>query len=78
MTRDEMLREYTRYIFEIEKRLDAGRKEYGDKSYSRDPLELVGEIEQEIFDVSGWGFILWMRLRKIRAELERLRDQEAP
>jgi len=54
-------------------RLEAGRREYGDKSFSREPTELVREVEEELFDVAGWAFILWSRMRDVREALEGLR-----
>lgn len=53
-------------------RLDVGRKEYGDRSFSRDPAELIGEIEQELLDVCGWAFVLWIRLKAAREACERV------
>ena len=35
-------------------RLEAGRKEYGDKSRERPPVELVWEMREEVADVVGW------------------------
>ena len=35
-------------------RLEAGRKEYGDKSSERPPVELVWEMREEVADVVGW------------------------
>jgi len=43
----------------VRKRLDAGRVSYGDRSFSRDPAELVEELRQEALDLAGWGFVLY-------------------
>jgi len=53
-------------------RLAVGRREYGDRSFSREPRELVREVEEELFDVAGWAFILWSRMRDVRVALEGL------
>ena len=53
-------------------RLEAGRREYGDRSFSREPRELIREVEEELFDVAGWAFILWSRIRDVRVALETL------
>jgi hypothetical protein len=50
----------------VAKRLEAGRREYGDRSFSRDPLALVAELQEEALDLAGWGFILWCRLQRMR------------
>ena len=47
-------------------RLEAGRRDYGDRSFSRPPEELAREVEEELFDVAAWSFILWTRIRTIR------------
>ena len=53
-------------------RLETGRREYGDRSFSREPRELVREVEEELFDVAGWAFVLWSRMRDVRVALEAL------
>jgi hypothetical protein len=56
----------------VAKRLEAGRREYGDHSFSRDPRELVSELQNEALDLAGWGFILWCRLQRMREALDAL------
>jgi len=34
-----------------------------------DPLLLLSEIEAEIRDLAGWGFILWSWFERVRAVL---------
>jgi hypothetical protein len=53
----------------VRRRLDVGAREYGDASFTRPPSELSGEIEQELLDVVGWGFVLWCRMQALRARL---------
>lgn len=53
-------------------RLEVGRVEYGDKSFSRPPTELADEIEEELLDIPGWSYVLWVQLRRLRAKLVRL------
>jgi len=50
----------------IRKRLEAGKREYGDSSFTRPASELAGEIEEELLDVAGWAFFLWLRIQRIR------------
>jgi len=47
-------------------RLEAGRRDYGDRSFSLPADELAREVEEELFDVAAWSFILWTRVRAIR------------
>lgn len=48
---------------EMKMRLEQGFKDYGDGSFSRPPRELLAEVEQELMDVVGWSFILWVRIK---------------
>ena len=65
---------YAKFSTGILDRLSKGREEYGDKSFSKPPLDLLREIDEELQDVCGWAFILHMRIESIREELiERLR-----
>lgn len=52
------------------KRLEDGERVYHGASFQRPPGELAGEVEQEILDLAAWSFILWTRLRAIKAKLE--------
>jgi hypothetical protein len=54
----------------VTKRLHKGDKVYGDVSFERDPTELLGEIEEELLDVVGWAFPLWVRLQKLKVDLK--------
>ena len=45
-------------------RLEAGRQEYGDRSFERKGEELIDEIIEELADVCGWSYILFDRLQK--------------
>jgi len=58
------------FMAQVYKRLEAGRQTYGDKSFTRPPGELAGEVEQEILDLAAWSFILWTRLRSIKQNLD--------
>lgn len=54
----------------VRRRLELGRQTYGDRSFSSDPT--LAELEQEALDLAGWGFVLFTRLRAIRAAATRL------
>ena len=61
----------------VAKRLEVGAREYGDRSFSRAPAELVAEMQDEALDVAGWGFVLWCRLQRMREALEGLEARPA-
>jgi len=53
----------------IKKRLEAGKREYGDSSFTRPASELAGEIEEELLDVAGWAFFLWLKIKMMEHSL---------
>ena len=54
------------FVAEAASRLERGRRDYGDRSFSIAPAELAREVEEELLDVAAWSFILWTRIRAIR------------
>lgn len=52
------------FIGRLRKRIDAGRAEYGDVSFTRPPAELIGEMDEELLDVCGWAFVHSVALRR--------------
>lgn len=54
---------------EIHARAQRGAVEYGDRSYERPLPELIDETMEELADVCGWSFILWSRLRDLKAKV---------
>jgi len=67
---DTPLASFPAFCAAIAGRLAAGAKEYGDVSFTRPVGDLLEEIEQELFDVAGWAFVLWVRVRALRAEAD--------
>lgn len=63
---DKIQNDFAAFVSEVEKRLEKGAIEYGDESFDRPIEDLIGEIEQECLDLAGWGFVLWVRLRRVR------------
>lgn len=57
------------FYAQLHHRLRRGMEEYGDTSFLRPCEELIDELSQEALDLSGWSFILWCRLRKLRDAL---------
>jgi len=57
------------FVLAVASRLRAGEREYGDRSFALPAARLADEIVEELEDVAGWAFILWCRLRKLRAAL---------
>jgi len=68
MTQCDPLDSWPEFIESVRNRLEQGREAYRDEAFTRPPEELAREIEQELFDVCGWAFILWCRIAAIRLE----------
>lgn len=66
--------DYKRYFEELEARLEAGAKEYGDDSFKKSTLKLIGEIQEEILDIAGWGYILWKKLEDLKLNAKKIVD----
>lgn len=64
-TTEEQIRLQREFLDQLADRLAAGRLEYGDASLRRAPAALRGEIEEELLDVCGWSFVLWLRVRAL-------------
>ena len=66
-----MTTDIDRYLIRLRARLEAGASEYGDASFDKSTPSLIDEIQQELEDVSGWAFILWAKLERLRLLSER-------
>ena len=70
MPEKDNLARFTEFARAVNARLEAGRASYGDASFSRHPAVLCGEVEQELLDVCGWAYVLWVRMRALRDALD--------
>lgn len=64
----------------LRKRWDAGAKRYGDQSFAAPMTETCRQIMEELEDVPGWAFVLWIQARIACGEaidLTRRQDYEA-
>lgn len=60
---------FERFVGRMKERLDAGRQEYGDRSFAIDPQQLIREIQEELVDTANWSLILYGRLQAIQDAL---------
>jgi hypothetical protein len=68
---------FNRFASAVHERLLKGEEHCDADELDADPLLLLSEIEVEIKDLAGWGFILWTRLERVRAALvETARNQD--
>jgi hypothetical protein len=54
----------------VRARLMKGAVVYEDRSFSKDPADLLEELRQEALDLAGWGFVLYCRLQAMTEALE--------
>jgi hypothetical protein len=60
---------FNTFTNKLNKKMEKGYHEYGDKSFDREPKELMGEIEEELLDICGWSIILFARLQELKKKL---------
>ena len=73
----EIEQSWPEYVRQVESRLDMGRRNYGDASFSADPATLLTEIQAELEDVAGWSFVLWCRLQRLKKALRAAQERAA-
>ncbi len=64
------LRYVPEYFEAVRARLMKGAVVYEDRSFSKDPADLLEELRQEALDLAGWGFVLYCRLQAMSEALE--------
>jgi len=62
---------YAEYERRLRGRIETGKHEYGDASFHKSPAALVDEQIEEVLDIAGWAFPLYVRLMRIRHKLAR-------
>ena len=60
------------YIAKLRERLKQGHVEHGISSFNKETSGLIEEIQEELLDVSGWGFMLFVRLKRLEAHILKL------
>ncbi len=61
--------EVAAYFAELDERLRVGAACYGDKSFDKTEGRLLQEIQEEILDIAGWSYILWVKLERLKKKL---------
>lgn len=72
------LRAWSKFNGLVQARLKQGAREYRNRSFSKDPLELLHELQQEALDLAGWSFILFVRLKKAEQALRNTKPPKEP
>ncbi len=50
------------FLDRLAARLEAGAREYGDKSFDTPLPAISGNLLEEVEDVAGWAFVMWRHL----------------
>ena len=66
-----------RFTERLRARLVAGAAKYGDTSFRRPITEILDELQQELEDIAGWGLIAWVRIERLRRQLDQVTGQPA-
>jgi hypothetical protein len=66
------------FLEQVRARHEAGRAEYGDRSYALQPAQLAEEIQEELADVCGWSAVLWARLEAAKEAAARFKGRREP
>ena len=72
MLSEELEKSITIFFAKVYDRASKGATEYGDKSFERKNVQLIGELQEEIADIASWGWILWHKLEKLKTKLEQV------
>jgi hypothetical protein len=65
--------EFANFVDDMLDRMDLGEEEYGDRSFSNDPLILANEIQEELLDVANWAFIMHNRIENLAVAIRKQR-----
>jgi hypothetical protein len=66
---------FAQFVRMLEARLEAGAREYGDKSFDAPLGQLIDELQQEIIDQCGWSFIAFVRAERLRTKIVDFGDE---
>lgn len=68
---------FAQFADQVQRRLDRGRQRFRNRNFGRKPQRLLSEVEEELLDVMGWGFLAWSRLQAVRDRLAAFDEHEA-
>lgn len=66
---EKIIVDFPEYVNQLKARLIAGAESYGDSSFKMSGNHVCKELAQEAIDISGWGFILWARIKDLERKL---------
>ena len=57
---------FPEFIEALTSKLQRGFESYGDKSFDGPLVDTISELQEEALDLAGWGFVLWIKLDRLR------------
>ena len=67
--------DFATFAWRLRARLEAGAKTYGNVSFERPIAELIDECMEEALDISGWSYLAWLRLARLRDRVAGVEQQ---
>jgi hypothetical protein len=72
---DAALQLWPEFILSVPSQLEAGKQTYGDQSFQIKRQNARAKWEEELLDVTGWAFVLCVRMKSIRNRIEKESQQ---
>jgi len=69
---------YPDFAERVRAKLARGSVVFENRSFSKSPVDLAAEIQDELIDICGWSFVLWSRLETMRVALEAAQNPPEP
>ena len=66
------LHRFPEFAEQVRAKLARGQVIFEDRNFSKNPVDLMHEVQEELVDVMGWSFLVWSRLQAMREALELL------
>jgi hypothetical protein len=61
--------EFEKFVALLEKKLDVGAQQYGDASFSKHGVKIIDDVMEELMDVCGWSFVLYVKVNRLKERL---------
>lgn len=63
---------FQRFVDAVAERLDQGERQYRGRTFELPASSIIAEAQAELLDNAAYSFIAWVRLERLRDEIERV------
>jgi hypothetical protein len=63
---------FQRFVDAVAERLDQGERQYHGRTFELPASNIIAEAQAELLDNAAYSFIAWVRLERLRQELDRV------